>query len=230
MPERPRYVLLVSDPERKTKVSLPGQHRGVAQAGLVRSAEVGNVVTGRPAPSRARGRRALAATEPPLTATVWDAVIAATVEHPCTTHGAEVPMWTYPCRFRPAVADSPPASAGRSDRPKSRACTRRTYRAGERARWWGDRGATWATSRSSRCTIGCRGRGTIAMEPWNPLWTRCTPRRPRTGVLGRSRRHPRQRVADRASDPAARQWGNPVACSGSRRRWRRSTGSRLNRR
>ena len=40
VPERPRYVLLVSDPERDSKVSLPGQHRGVAQAGLVRSAEV----------------------------------------------------------------------------------------------------------------------------------------------------------------------------------------------
>ena len=39
-------------------------------------------------------RRALAAAEPPLTGTVWDAVIAATVEHACTTHGAEVPAWT----------------------------------------------------------------------------------------------------------------------------------------
>ena len=42
VPERPRYVLLVSDPERETKVSLLDQHRGVAQAGLVRSAEAGN--------------------------------------------------------------------------------------------------------------------------------------------------------------------------------------------
>ena len=45
-------------------------------------------------------RRALAETEPPLTGTVWDAVIAATVEHACTTHGAEVPAWTQaPERF-----------------------------------------------------------------------------------------------------------------------------------
>ena len=36
-------------------------------------------------------RRALAAAEPPLTGTVWDAVIAATVEHACTTHGDDVP-------------------------------------------------------------------------------------------------------------------------------------------
>ena len=39
-------------------------------------------------------RRALAAAEPPLTGTVWEAVIAATVEHACTTHGVEVPAWT----------------------------------------------------------------------------------------------------------------------------------------
>ena len=45
-------------------------------------------------------RRALAAAEPPLTGTLWDAVIAATVEHACTTHGAEVPAWTQaPERF-----------------------------------------------------------------------------------------------------------------------------------
>ena len=54
-PERPRYVLLVSDPERETKVSLPGQHRGVAQAGLFRSAEVTNVVMPPTAPVRSRG-------------------------------------------------------------------------------------------------------------------------------------------------------------------------------
>ena len=45
-------------------------------------------------------RRALAATEPPPTGTVWDAVVAATVEHACTTHGADVPAWTQaPERF-----------------------------------------------------------------------------------------------------------------------------------
>ena len=45
-------------------------------------------------------RRALAEAEPTLTGTVWDAVIAATVEHACTTHDAEVPGWTQaPERF-----------------------------------------------------------------------------------------------------------------------------------
>ena len=45
-------------------------------------------------------RRALTAAEPPLTGTVWDAVIAATVEHVCTTHGSDVPAWTQaPERF-----------------------------------------------------------------------------------------------------------------------------------
>ena len=51
-------------------------------------------------------RRALAAAAPPLTGTVWGAVIAATVEHACTTHGAEIPAWTQaPERFlkRPCV-------------------------------------------------------------------------------------------------------------------------------
>ena len=58
-PERPRYVLLVADPERETEVSLPGQHRGVAQAGLVRSAEgeCGN------APDDGRGPSPEAATD-----------------------------------------------------------------------------------------------------------------------------------------------------------------------
>ncbi|MDE2905134.1 MAG: hypothetical protein OXQ28_03520 [Acidobacteriota bacterium] len=45
-------------------------------------------------------RSALAAAEPPLTGTVWDAVIAATVKHACTMHGAEVPAWIQaPERF-----------------------------------------------------------------------------------------------------------------------------------
>ena len=45
-------------------------------------------------------RTALAGAEPPLTGTVWDAVIAATVEHACTTHGDDVPAWTQaPERF-----------------------------------------------------------------------------------------------------------------------------------
>ena len=60
-------------------------------------------------------RRALAAAEPPLTGTVWDAVIAATVEHACTTHGAEVPAWTQaPERFlkRPWVYRRGPIERG----------------------------------------------------------------------------------------------------------------------
>ena len=56
-------------------------------------------------------RSALAAAEPPLTGTVCNAVIAATVEHVCTTHHAEVPpTWTQTSRsttpsmdFRPSV-------------------------------------------------------------------------------------------------------------------------------
>ena len=56
-------------------------------------------------------RSALAAAEPPLAGTVWNAVIAATVEHVCTTHHAEVPpTWTQTSRsttpsmdFRPSV-------------------------------------------------------------------------------------------------------------------------------
>ena len=60
-------------------------------------------------------RRALAAAEPPLTGTVWDAVIAATVEHACTTHGAAVPAWTQaPERFlkRPWVYRRGPIERG----------------------------------------------------------------------------------------------------------------------
>ena len=60
-------------------------------------------------------RRALAAAEPPLTGTVWDAVIAATVEHACTTHDAEVPAWTQaPERFlkRPWVYRRGPIERG----------------------------------------------------------------------------------------------------------------------
>ena len=60
-------------------------------------------------------RTALAAAEPPLTGTVWDAVIAAAVEHACTTHGAEVPAWTQaPERFlkRPWVFRRGPIERG----------------------------------------------------------------------------------------------------------------------
>ena len=60
-------------------------------------------------------RRALAAAEPPLTGTVWDAVIAATVEHVCTTHGDDVPPWTQtPGRFlkRPWVYRRGPIERG----------------------------------------------------------------------------------------------------------------------
>ena len=63
----------------------------------------------------AEARTALAAAEPPLTGTVWDAVIAATVEHACTTHGAEVPAWTQaPGRFlkRPWVNSLGPIDQG----------------------------------------------------------------------------------------------------------------------
>ena len=49
-------------------------------------------------------RRALAAAEPPLTGTVRDAVIAATVAHGCTTHGADVPAWTQAPERRPLRA------------------------------------------------------------------------------------------------------------------------------
>ncbi len=48
----------------------------------------------------ARGREILAATEPALTNTVWDALLAATIEHACRIHGDEVPGWTQkPERF-----------------------------------------------------------------------------------------------------------------------------------
>ena len=60
-------------------------------------------------------RRALAEAEPPLTGTVWDAVLAATVEHACMTHGAEVPAWTQaPERFlkRPWVFRRGPIQRG----------------------------------------------------------------------------------------------------------------------
>ena len=60
-------------------------------------------------------RTVLAAAEPPLTGTVWDAVIAATVEHACTTHGADVPAWTQaPERFlkRPWVYRRGPIERG----------------------------------------------------------------------------------------------------------------------
>jgi len=60
-------------------------------------------------------RRALAAAEPPLTGTVWDAVIAATIEHVCTTHGDDVPPWTQtPGRFlkRPWVYRRGPIERG----------------------------------------------------------------------------------------------------------------------
>ena len=60
-------------------------------------------------------RRVLAAAEPPLTGTVWDAVIAATVEHACTTHGDTVPPWTQaPERFlkRPWVYRRGPIERG----------------------------------------------------------------------------------------------------------------------
>ena len=60
-------------------------------------------------------RRALAAAEPPLTGTVWDAVIAATFEHASTTHNAEVPAWTQaPERFlkRPWVYRRGPIERG----------------------------------------------------------------------------------------------------------------------
>ena len=60
-------------------------------------------------------RRTLAAAEPPLTGTVWDAVIAATVEHVCTMHGDEVPAWTQaPERFlkRPWVYRRGPIERG----------------------------------------------------------------------------------------------------------------------
>ena len=46
---------------------------------------------------------------------MWDAVVAATVEHACTTHGAEVPAWTQaPERFlkRPWVYRRGPIERG----------------------------------------------------------------------------------------------------------------------
>ena len=47
-------------------------------------------------------RRRMVEREPPLTGTVWDAVIAAAVEHGCTSHDDPVPAWTQrPERFNP---------------------------------------------------------------------------------------------------------------------------------
>ena len=56
--------------------------------------------------------------EPPLTGTVWDAVIAATVEHACTTHGAEVPASDPGPRALPETALGVPT---RTDRTRHRA-------------------------------------------------------------------------------------------------------------
>ena len=61
-------------------------------------------------------RRGPAAAEPPLTGTVWDAVVAATVEHARATRGAEVPGWSQaPERFlkRPWVYRRGPIGAAR---------------------------------------------------------------------------------------------------------------------
>ena len=46
------------------------------------------------------GRNALVRSRPPRTGTVWDAVIAATIEHACETHEEPIPAWTQePGRF-----------------------------------------------------------------------------------------------------------------------------------
>lgn len=65
-------------------------------------------------------RRALVAADPPpLAGTVWNAVIAATVEHACPTRGAEAPTWTQvPERFRAQrgrVRDAPEAHRRAAD-------------------------------------------------------------------------------------------------------------------
>jgi hypothetical protein len=61
------------------------------------------------------GRRALAAAEPPLTGTIWDAVIAAAVEHACSTHDEPTPAWAEkPERFlrEPWVSERCPIDRG----------------------------------------------------------------------------------------------------------------------
>ena len=61
------------------------------------------------------GRRTLAAAEPPLTGTIWDAVIAAAVEHACSTHDEPAPAWTQkPERFlqEPWVSERGPIDRG----------------------------------------------------------------------------------------------------------------------
>ena len=57
--------------------------------------------------------RALAVAQPPLTGTVSDAVIAATVEHARTRHGTEVPAWRKARPGATTASDMPRPSAVR---------------------------------------------------------------------------------------------------------------------